>query len=143
MRLRVDDLDRGTQHGVVVPLEEGVERVSAILQPQGPQAAPERARTAPTMVTSPPTTEAAVRRALRAVDKAPQEELPGVARNLTLAAPMVWPELLESLQSKPEHSKRDYKAVLDVIGGDALSSCSRAPSGALRHPSGNFASQLK
>lgn len=70
------------------------------------------------MVTSPPTTEAAVRRALRAVDKAPQEELPGVARNLTLAAPTVWPELLESLQSKPEHSKRDYKAVLDVIGGD-------------------------
>jgi hypothetical protein len=35
-----------------------------------------------------------------------------------LASPMVWPELLNSLESKPPHSKRDYKAVLDVIGGD-------------------------
>lgn len=118
VRLRVDDLERGTQHGATVPLEETAERVATILRHPGSASENPSARAAPTMVTSPPTTVPELRRALAAVVRAPQEELPGVARNLVLASPEVWPELLASLETPLKHSKRNYKAVLDVIGGD-------------------------
>ncbi|MGB1701430.1 MAG: hypothetical protein ACPHRO_15845, partial [Nannocystaceae bacterium] len=80
VRLRVDDLDRGTQHGATVSWDETMERATTILRTEE-TTSPTKADTAVRMVTAPPASSAALRRALSAVARAPQE----AARRVTLA----------------------------------------------------------
>ncbi|MCX4244580.1 hypothetical protein [Paraliomyxa miuraensis] len=65
-----------------------------------------------------PTDPTELRQLIEAIDRAPLDELGGPARRLAAAGPAVWPEIRQALLADLPASKRDYRSVLDAIGGD-------------------------
>lgn len=114
--VRVDDLEAQTQHGAIpswgalrshLSALEDAAQVPGPAQPVGPG-----------LITDTPKSPAALRRALAALDRAPQEELPGIVFHLRELDPSLWPVVDAELRAAMPRPKGDYKAVLDVIGGD-------------------------
>ncbi|MCA9660671.1 MAG: hypothetical protein KC486_20180 [Myxococcales bacterium] len=66
----------------------------------------------------PPKTEAEFEAAVAALRKGPVEDVAIPANNLALAGPELWPAIRERLLAPRKSRKVDYRALLDLIGGD-------------------------
>ncbi len=70
------------------------------------------------VVFEPPTDAEQFAALLEVVRKGSMDDVPAAVRNLAEADPNVWPQVREALLAEREQSKRQYKQVLDLIGGD-------------------------
>ncbi|MEZ4381622.1 MAG: hypothetical protein R3A79_09750 [Nannocystaceae bacterium] len=66
----------------------------------------------------PPQTEAEFEAAVAALRSGPVEDVAIPANNLALAGPELWPSIRERLLAPRKSRKVDYRALLDIIGGD-------------------------
>lgn len=83
------------------PSPEPAERLLALDEPLHPPVDPEQ-----------------LAAAIAAVRELPLDEIGGPARRLAAADPRVWPELRAALLAERKAPKADYRALLDLVGGD-------------------------
>ncbi len=80
--------------------------------------APAQATTEQQTEPQPPQDETALRQALHALREGPFEDVAGWATRLTHTPRSLWPAIERELMAPTISATADYKAVLDVIGGD-------------------------
>ena len=124
--VRVDDLEAQTQHGAIPSWEALRSHLSALEDAAQIPAAPQSS--GPGLITETPKSPAALRRALAALDRAPQEELPGIVFHLRELDSALWPVVDAELRRcpVPRATTRRSSTSLEATSPTATDTSARA-----------------